>query len=430
MKFRTNRQWLLWTLALILGLATFWMPARAATNINIDGNVDDWQNVAKTKTSSQAEVAMVVNNGQLYFYVAMNPTGTKSAENNGWAANNTFSLDQGYTLKVGSNTYYLTPKVLNNQSYQSPTKIGQKVRITVNVSADKWGSYNNNGNAPAYVTAVKNNSEAGYQNVFEGQVPLSDLQLSGGQQNFALSGGGYSLGNYSTKAQAMDSSASQSSSSSSSSSTTEPGQQYDGHPNIKIDGGFDDWAGVSKTKIRFRGDDYNVKEGALLQYGGNLYIYINMSPNIGGGYSALQPDGYKLTIGKLVFDLRVENADGQTFQPLKKADQTQAVTMGIYNENTRDWQAKPAGVNGFATRKVTATGGQTDIFEMKLPLKALGASADDGQTITLKNGNLGDESMTVSGGSTGPILLAGSGFGLALLGFWQYRRRRSLEDRL
>ncbi|MFB9769915.1 Firmicu-CTERM sorting domain-containing protein [Lactiplantibacillus modestisalitolerans] len=430
MKFRTNRQWLLWTLALILGLATFWMPARAATNINIDGNVDDWQNVAKTKTSSQAEVAMVVNNGQLYFYVAMNPTGTAPTAKNNWEVRNQFYLRQKYFLKVGGNTYELTPQPLNNQSYQAPKKVGQKVQIMVNVYSNKTGSYNNNGNASAYVTAVKNNSQDGYQNVFEGKVPLSDLQLTDEQQNFTLSGGGYGVGSYSTKNQVATNPASQSSASSSSSSTTEPGQQYDGHPNIKIDGGFDDWAGVSKTKIREPGDDFNVKEGALLQYDGNLYIYINMSPNRGSGYRTLQPSDYKLTIGNVVYDLTIENADGQTYQALSKVDQTQAITMGVYNEKTNDWQAKPAGASGYVTRKRTATGGFTDIFEVKLPLKALGASADDGQTITLKNSTLGAESMTVSGGSTGPILLAGSGFGLALLGFWQYRRRRSLEDRL
>ena len=409
--------------------------AMAATKINIDGDVSDWQSVPKTTTSSQAQVALVANKTTLYYYVAMNPTGTTSGNANGWASSNDFQTWQGYTLKAGNQSYTLTPTPLLGQTYTPPTTVGTKTAVTVNVYGGLAG-YNNTASAPGYVTAVKNSSAAGYQDVFEGQVSLIDLQLTGDSTQFTLSGGGYNLGNY-TATTTQDTAASDESTDPDTTGTAangdgtmasgDSGQSYTGHPDIVIDGAFDDWAHVTKTKIREPGDDYNVKDGALLQYNGNIYIYINMSPNQGNGYARVQPSGYKLTIGNTTYDLTVENANGSTFTPLDHVGATQKITMGIF-ESKEGWQGTPAGAEGYATRVATQTGGSSDVFEMKLPLKDFKASSSDGQTITLKNGNLGTQTMTVTGGSTGPVLLASSGFGIALFGLWRLNRRKRKNE--
>jgi len=176
--------------------------------------------------------------------------------------------------------------------------------------------------------------------------------------------------------------------------------------------------------IREKVDNYNVKKGALLQYDGNIYIYIEMSPHMGSGYNVLMPDGYELTIGNDKYDLVVLNADSTKYTSLKSNGETKPITMGIWYAAGGKNNNNPAGADGYATRYVTQTGGFTDIFEMKIPLKDFEASSTDGQTITLVNHNLGDQEMTATGGSTGPIVLASIGFGIALFGLWQYDRRK------
>lgn len=403
-----------------------------STSVTIDGNLSDWTDVAKTTTSSKAQVALKVEGDYLYYYVDMNPTGAASAADNNWAASSKFGM-QPFTLTAGGSTFTLTPTATTNGSSNVPTTAGDKLRVSTNVYSSNSGSYNNDGNNIGYVVAKSGTGSDGYDDAFEGQVALSDLQLGKTDgTEFKLSGGGYNMGSYTatTTAQANTSASSSSSStaSSTSASTGNSGSNYTSHPDIVIDGAFDDWAGVTKTKIRESGDDFNVKEGAMLQYDGDLYIYINMSPNLGTGYAALQPSGYDLTIGGVKYNLTVENADGSTYQALTTANQTRSITMGIYNNSTGKWDQTPSGVSGRVTRVVTATGGQSDVFEIKLPLTDFDASNQTGQTITLQNKNLGDETMTVTGGSTGPVLLAASGFIIALFGVWQWSRNKRRQN--
>ena len=88
------------------------------------------------------------------------------------------------------------------------------------------------------------------------------------------------------------------------------------------------------------------------------------------------------------------------------------------------------GSEGYVTRMETSTGGRTDVMEIKVPVKSFGGAADDGQTITMTNVALGNQTLTVTGGSTGPILLAAGGFGIALFGIWQFNRRKKRAEEL
>jgi len=409
-------------LAVLIGMIWTVKPVSAASDINIDGDVSDWDQVTKVTTSSKAQVAMIVRDGMLYYYVASNPTGVAPANDNGWAASNKFSL-QAYELTVGNKVYNLTPQSKKGNNYQVPSKIGDKSEVDVNVYSN--GGYNNNGKASGYVSRIKSNSKDGYQDVFEGRVALSDLELKDTDTEFKLSGGGYNLGNYTVKT-ANDTKAPVVPGDDG--SKGDGGSSYKGHANINIDGGFDDWSDITKTKIRETGDDYNVKEGALLQYNGDVYIYINMSPHMGNGYAALQPSGYKLTIGNKTYDLTVKNTNGDKYTSLNSTGETKNIIMDIYDSQDNKYVGKPAGVDGSVTRKATDAGGDTDIFEIKIPLKDFVGSSDDGQTISLVNHNLGDQKMVATGGSTGPVVLASIGFGIALFGLWQFDRRKKHNE--
>lgn len=425
-------------IALLFGIVSLiWAvePAAAAT-INIDGNVSDWDKVPKVTTSSHAQVAMVVTNDKLYYYVAMNPTGLDRSNENGWEVQNTLNNPGSYTLEAANKTFTLT----TNLRGTFPTSIGGKTAVNVDVYGPQ-GGFNNNGTSNGYVTAVKNSSQDGYQDVFEGQVSLLDLQLSDNDTTYNLSGGGYGLGRYSlstTQTKTNDSATSGTTTDTSSSTGVvnsdvsdqkgDAGKTYDGHPDIVIDGQFDDWSKIPKTQIRVNTDDFNVKDGAMVQYDGNLYIYINMSPNRGTGYNALQPAGYDLTIGNKTYNLNVENSDGTKYTPLTTRGETRAITMGIWDGKQNKWTLIPAEAKGEASRIATDTGGYSDVFEMKIPLKDFDISGDDGQTITLQNRNLGTQTITVTGGSTGPVLLASTGFGLALFGAWKVSRRKRRNE--
>lgn len=59
--------------------------------------------------------------------------------------------------------------------------------------------------------------------------------------------------------------------------------------------------------------------------------------------------------------------------------------------------------------------GYTGKLEFKLPLSELGITGTTAQEITMKNTNLGAQTLHVKGGSTGPVVLAVSGFAIALL---------------
>lgn len=418
----------------------------AATNITIDGDVSDWASVSKVSTDHGSEVAMVVDGDYLYYYVSANPKGVAPADDNGWGASPALNLGSAYNLKVGDKSYTLTPEAKINGSTSIPTSVGDKLALGVNVYGGN-GSYNNTGDNEAYISAVAGTGTTTYNNVFEGRVALEDLQLSDTDTSFTLSGGSWNTGNYTVTATRTIDKTSETtsdstgvSSASSSSTTNTPdndgsiknagsGNNYTGSPNLKMDGSFDDWADITKTKIRESDDDYNVKEGALLQYDGNLYIYINMSPNKGAGYVQMQPSGYDLTIGGRKYTLTLEKADGSTYQQLSSDGQTEAVTMGIYDTIGSTWSATPKDASGYVTRMATSTGGSTNVLEVKIPLSNFAGANDDGQMITLQNNNLGRETMTVTGGSTGPVLLASAGFGIALIGVWQFNRRKKREEK-
>lgn len=72
------------------------------------------------------------------------------------------------------------------------------------------------------------------------------------------------------------------------------------------------------------------------------------------------------------------------------------------------------------------------VFEAKIPFKDLkGISNTEGQNITLENPNLWTGKLHVTGGSTGPVVLASTGFIIALGAVLKYsgvsfKKRRTL----
>lgn len=184
---------------------------------------------------------------------------------------------------------------------------------------------------------------------------------------------------------------------------------------IKIDGHFDDWKDKPITDITSGTDDYNIKHESLLADQNNIYFYLNMSPEHGYGYVNIQTDGYTLTVGDKKFNISISN------EPYNlEMNKPQSVNLWIYEEDNIGHVNKAATHAEAYVAKVPVNvdkgvgQGETQKLEFKLPLSELGITGTTSQEITMTNRNLGDQTLHVMGGSTGPVVLAISGFAIAL----------------
>lgn len=185
---------------------------------------------------------------------------------------------------------------------------------------------------------------------------------------------------------------------------------------ITVDGNFSDWADKTKTDITEQGDDYNVKQEVLLADDDNIYFYLNMSPKHGNGYSTLQPSGYNLKVGNQTYYLTLKGYDGLS------TDSTKPVTVNVWSSSVSADVANAGAVHRYKTDN-----GTNDVVEMVIPLSTLKVSGSTSQSISMSNANLGTQTLTATGGSTGPVVLASVGFILAIGGVLAYTKRKKLK---
>lgn len=392
--------------------------AADSSSIKIDGNFNDWSSVTKTKGGSN-QFALLTDSNYVYIFI-------DSSFNSGSTYYNSV------TLNYAGKTSYLTIKTSSNLTSSSKA---------VGVQGDLWnGSTGKDFTySDGYITVD------GGRTLFEGKVPLSELgEISDGEQvtmtdsNYQLSTPLTSASTSTTESSASsestsstsDSSSSVSTSSSSSSANNQTasssnGEYTVGNYNIVIDGKFSDWDDISKTDIAESNDNYNIKQGAMVSDGKYLYIYIRMDYTASGAYNSLQTNGYDLTISGVKYYFTVVNPDGSSFNnTLKNVGDTEKIGIGLGKYSDTSFYSVPKNIEAIAAKLANTNGGSTDAMEIKIPLSDISSSDQQGQIITLKNSNLGDQTMTVSGGSTAPILLAGSGFAIAVFGVWKFLRAK------
>ncbi|MCW6145664.1 Firmicu-CTERM sorting domain-containing protein [Lactiplantibacillus plantarum] len=70
--------------------------------------------------------------------------------------------------------------------------------------------------------------------------------------------------------------------------------------------------------------------------------------------------------------------------------------------------------------------GSHSIAEFRVDLSKFDISTMTGQTITMSNPNIGNQKMTVAGGSTGPYVISGVGVVIVAWGYFKFRKRRRL----
>lgn len=200
----------------------------------------------------------------------------------------------------------------------------------------------------------------------------------------------------------------------------------DGALNIKIDGEFSDWSNIEKSPMVINGDNDNIKYASLVADDQNIYFYVMMHPVLSGGYTSFQPSGYDLTVGGKEFWISFNN--NQTVN--LDVGQKQSVPMNIYSSEggSVDLSGQAVVSKQEIDQKMgdgSHVKGTGYVFECAVPFKDIkGASSTSGQVITLKNSNLWSGELTTTGGSTGPILLAGTGVVIAGWSVYQFTRRK------
>lgn len=188
------------------------------------------------------------------------------------------------------------------------------------------------------------------------------------------------------------------------SSTTDNNASNDNdNLNIKIDGNFNDWKNVTLTEGY---DGYT----AMVSDGKYVYVYVKMKYGQVPGYGDYNFDisGQKYYVWS--GDMPSSQSDG--------AVKAVSFTGGEWNEGH---QYGTVG-NGYVSQA-----GSHSIAEFRVDLSKFKISTMTGQTITMYNPNIGNEKVTVAGGSTGPYLISGVGVVIVAWGYFKFRKRRQLE---
>ncbi len=404
---------------IILGIFTLFMitlttPVKAASSEVpvIDGDFSDWKDIQKTTgTWDGNQFAMIVKGDMAYLYISADRPKNATYYNS-------------VALTVNQKTSYLTIKTSQPITANS---------TNIQTTGDLWNSFANTDYPNSGSITVENDHI-----IFEGAVPLIQLEATP-KDTITMTDSNYGLSNPLTADHLGDPSDQSGSSDSSQSSSDTSNQSNDASDkgstdhtdtpsyHIIIDGHFDDWNDIPKTDIAEPGDNYNIKRGAMVSDGTDLYIFIQMDYTVNYAYNQLQTDGYELTVGNMTYSIQLVSPGKNNFaNTMKQVGDTEQLNFNLYNETTGKNAVLTAGMAGVMP---TTKGGTSDAMELKIPLSAIESSNQSGQTITLVNHNLGDQTLTVTGGSTGPWWLAAGGLAIATIGVFKFipRRRNKAE---
>lgn len=404
-----------WPLILIVIIISLFLPSlafkAAASNtdtIKIDGQFADWSSINKTSFGYYylGNWALVTDGDQVYAYL-----------DNGDNSSINLSL-VNYTLKVGNASYYLTL-----------SQNGTDLDVTAQDESNNWQSLGKVGTGKLVKNGDRQQLEFAVSlgkinqpDVADKVITLSNSHL-GTQTATAtkLAADSSSSSTDSTSSSASGVSSASNSGSASSSATDA------GSLGIVIDGDFSDWDGITKSDMISGNDTDNVKEAALVADDQNVYFYVAMKPVLTGGYVDLQPSGYKLTVGGVVYYLDFNNNTAVSLQP----GETKMISLGIYDPKTGSYTTldqQAAVTSEKITQKNgdgTTTTNWVAVVECAVPFDKLsGISSTSGQIITLENTNLWTGKLTTTGGSTQPVVAAGLGLITALFGLWQLKKRK------
>ncbi|TGD20462.1 Firmicu-CTERM sorting domain-containing protein [Levilactobacillus suantsaiihabitans] len=366
------------------------VTAHASDNITIDGKFSDWDGTSLTEGYS-GYTALKSNGKYIDVYVKM-----KNGQVPGHG---------DYIFKIGGKTYHAWFADIGSQNK------GVIKSFTVT------GGSNYDGTQYGTIGAGYASND-GNNNLGEFRIDLSKFGLKNSDNGDQVTMTNSNIGSDAAKTTVDDMSASddanatsgvingKADSSSKATTTTDTNASNDNdNLNITIDGKFADWKGVTLT------EGYNGYT-AMVSDGDKVYFYVKMKYGTVPGYGDYNFDFN----GKKIYIWTDEINGGASADHPQKVN----LTGGDYNEGH---QYGTVG-DGY----VSSEDGHS-IAEFEVDLSKLNLSSMTGQTITMYNPNIGNEKVTVAGGSTGPYVISGIGLGIAGLGYWRLRKSGKLKRR-
>ena len=186
--------------------------------------------------------------------------------------------------------------------------------------------------------------------------------------------------------------------------------------NISIDGDLSDWTDKPKTDIYFDYNNGNVtKQGSFLSDGTYLYIYIDMDPYDKGHNYRFQGYGWNIRVGNSVTTMSFSVDNIWSLQPGSTAPITSVWAWSNNDPDQLFVNQQVTGATGFVTTEKSSNGwAYHDRAEIRIPLSGFLKNPDLVQSMDIYDtDNMGQQVVTITGGSTGGVLIVVSGFGLA-----------------
>lgn len=194
---------------------------------------------------------------------------------------------------------------------------------------------------------------------------------------------------------------------------------------ITADGDFSDWDDNAFQPMESGNDTDNIKYVALAADNDHVSFAIKMHPHWEDGYNTFQPDGYTLNIEGKDYTITLNNHQSVNLA----VGEGEPVSINISQGTDSKDVANACYVKNVTIDEYDGAGNEVDgngyEWEVTIPTKDFdGVSDVSGQTITLKNTNLFSGTVTATGASTAPVLLAGTGFAIAGLSVYKLSRNK------
>ncbi len=424
---------------LFLALAAVMMfPGRAsaAEKISIDGSFSDWDGIAVTALNDHYQASAVYDDVFLYLHV-------KEGESNPWDSLPTLHINvdgtvKGIVLNKGQATAdgeILPLQVMNswwiginnasgavmreNNRNEWEVRIPVRAAFTAN-ECDRF-AYNTE---PYEVGSIRVLWNLGNEVVTQAAVSLEDASSAVTPSPVPSITPTVAP----TPAPSIAPTAAPTAVPSIAPTVAPTGAPSQGENSFVIDGYYDDWEGIPKTKISYGSHNQNeYHEAALVTDGDYLYAYVRMCDLY---HTQIPVNEYYLTINGVTKAFNILGCDSEG-----NVDYTLNVYQLPYGRHTtglgvfyRDNAAKALG-----EAAVTITAGfPNDTMEFRIPIPVLEelyglqkGTIANGSGIELFNPNIGPEKVVVVGTSTGTVVgiaLCIASVGTVLF----YRKRRKL----
>lgn len=194
---------------------------------------------------------------------------------------------------------------------------------------------------------------------------------------------------------------------------------------IAADGSFTGWSDVPKTSYPVQTNKENgTGQVAMLRDDNYLYLYTSLDPNRQGNKYRLDASTWTITSGNSSVTLTVQ------FNKTPSQGQAAQVVSITSKANGQDkdnlfYTQTIAGAKGVSATE-QSKGAFFDQAEIKIPIQSLLKQPSIVKTLTIGNTSMNSPNVTVSGGDTGPWIIASSGLVL-VFGLVYYQSRKGKQ---